>query len=148
MFTCGQTIVANTISLTDKAGILARHLHRRTLIWDNLYCNDYRAGCFTGPWTGRVEAEPVLLNGTGLVKADKLLLQLMTGQDRQMLLTAAGVPEAFAAVESCFWHPVFSNQSVPIYQHDTDAMLAALEHLLWKWKGPPWPVNGTRICLA
>ena len=137
VFTCGQTIVANTVSLTDKAGILARHLHRRTLIWDNLYCNDYcPRRLFTGPWTGRVEAEPVLLNGTGLVETDKLLLQLMTGQDRQMLLTAAGVPEAFAAVESCFWHPVFSHQSVPVYQHDTDAMLAALEHLLWKWKGP------------
>ena len=74
--------------------------------------------------TGRVEADPVLLNGTGLVETDKLLLQLMAGQDRQMLLAAAGVPEAFAAVESCFWHPVFSDRACPYIGMTQDAMLS------------------------
>jgi len=137
VFTCGHTIVADTISLTDEAGLLARQLHRRTLIWDNFYCNDYcPRRLFTGPWTGRDAADPILLNGTGLPETDKLLLGLMAGQDRQMLLAAADVPAAFTVVESCFWHPVFSGQSMPAYQHDTDAMLAALDHLLWKWKHP------------
>ena len=137
IFTCGQTIVARTISLPDKAGILARQSRHRTVIWDNLYCNDYcPRRLFTGPWTGRNAADPVLLNGTGLPETDKLLLGLMAGQDRLKLFAAAGIPEAFSGVEHCFWHPVFSHQSVPAYQHDTDAMLAALDHLLWKWKSP------------
>ena len=137
VFTCGHAIVANTISMKNNAGILARHLRHRMLIWDNLYCNDYcPRRLFTGPWTGRIAADPVLLNGTGLLETDKFLLALMAGQDRQTLLAAAGVPDMFAVVESCFWHPVFSHQDPPAHQHDTDAMLDALDHLLWTWKSP------------
>lgn len=137
VFTCGRTIVAGHISLQNSAGILARDLQRRRLIWDNLYCNDYcPRRLFTGPWTGRQEDDPVLLNGTGLPETDRLLLGLMAGQDRQKLLVEAGVPAAFAEVEACFWHPVISGQPATTDPFDTAAMLAALDHLLWRWKSP------------
>ena len=137
VITCGRTIVADQISLPDNAGLLAKHLSHRTLIWDNLYCNDYcPRRLFTGPWTGRLQTDPVLLNGTGLIETDKLLLGLMAGQDRQTLLAAAGVPDAFAVVEACFWHPVFSGQALSLPAVDKPAMLAGLEELLWRWKSP------------
>ena len=64
VFTCGVTIVAEKISLPDKAGILADKLRQPLIIWDNLYCNDYcPRRLFTGEWTGRKEADPILLNG-------------------------------------------------------------------------------------
>ena len=54
VFTCGVTIVAEKVSLPDKAGILANKLTRPLIIWDNLYCNDYcPRRLFTGRWTGR-----------------------------------------------------------------------------------------------
>ena len=137
VFTCGRTIVAETISLTDNAGTLARHMRNQLIIWDNLYCNDYcPRRLFTGPWSGRQATDPVLLNGTGLPETDQLILGLMAGRDRQELLSDAGVPDAFSAVQDCFWHPVFSGQPLSAPRYDTQMMLAALDQLLWRWKSP------------
>jgi len=137
VFTCGVTIVAEKISLPDKAGILADKLRQPLIIWDNLYCNDYcPRRLFTGRWTGRKAADPILLNGTGMPETDKLLLGLMAGKDRQTLFTKAGVPAAFALVESCFWHPVFTGQPRAAVEPKPQLVLEALEQLLWQWKGP------------
>ena len=137
VFTCGVTIVAEKISFPDKAGILADKLRQPLIIWDNLYCNDYcPRRLFTGRWTGRKAADPILLNGTGMPETDKLLLGLMAGKDRQTLFTEAGVPTAFALVESCFWHPVFSSQPGAAVEPKPQLVLEALEQLLWQWKGP------------
>ena len=137
VFTCGATIVAEKICLPDKAGILANKLARPLIIWDNLYCNDYcPRRLFTGRWTGRKEADPILLNGTGMPETDKLLLGLMAGQNRKTLFAKAGIPAAFSSVESCFWHPVFSGQPRALAQPEPQRVLGALEQLLWQWKGP------------
>ena len=80
--------------------------------------------------------DPILLNGTGMPETDKLLLGLMAGKDRQTLFTEAGVPAAFALVESCFWHPVFSGQPGAAVEPKPQLVLEALEQLLWQWKGP------------
>ena len=137
VFTCGVNIVAEKISLPKKAGILANKLQRSLIVWDNLYCNDYcPRRLFTGRWTGRKAADPILLNGTGMPETDKLLLGLMAGKDRQTLFTEAGVPAAFALVESCFWHPVFSGQPGAAVEPKPQLVLEALEQLLWQWKGP------------
>lgn len=136
VFTCGVAIVAEQISLPDRAGILADKLRRPLIIWDNLYCNDYcPRRLFTGRWIGRKEADPILLNGTGMLVTDKLLLGLMAGQDRQTLFAKAGIPAAFASVESYFWHPVFSGQKRVAVQPEPQEVLEALEQLLWQWKG-------------
>ena len=136
VFTCGVTIVAEKISLPDKAGILADKLRQPLIIWDNLYCNDYcPRRLFTGEWTGRKEADPILLNGTGMPETDKLLLGLMAGKDRKVLFAKAGVPAAFAHIECCLWHPFFSGQLRAATHPDTQGVLEALEELLWQWKG-------------
>ena len=136
VFTCGVTIVAEKISLPDKAGILADKLRQPLIIWDNLYCNDYcPRRLFTGEWTGRKEADPILLNGTGMPETDKLLLGLMAGKDRKVLFAKAGVPAAFAHIEYCLWHPFFSGQPRAAAQPDPQGVLEALEELLWQWKG-------------
>ena len=137
VFTCGVTIVAEKISLPDKAGILANKLTRPLIIWDNLYCNDYcPRRLFTGRWTGRKKADPILLNGTGMPETDKFLLGLMAGQSRKNLFAKAGIPAAFTSVESYFWHPVFSGQPKTAAQPEPKRVLEALEQLLWQWKGP------------
>jgi len=136
VFTCGVTIVAEKISLPDKAGILADKLRQPLIIWDNLYSNDYcPRRLFTGEWTGRKEVDPILLNGTGMPETDKLLLGLMAGKDRKVLFAKAGVPTAFAHIECCLWHPFFSGQARAAAQPDPQEVLEALEELLWQWKG-------------
>ena len=137
VFTCGVNIVAEKISLPDKAGILANKLRRPLIIWDNLYCNDYcPRRLFTGRWTGRKAEDPILLNGTGMPETDKLLLGLMAGKDRKALFTKAGIPAAFTSVESCFWHPIFSGQPEAAVEFEPQRILEAVEELLWHWKGP------------
>ena len=137
VFTCGVDIVAEKISLPNNAGILANKLQRPLIVWDNLYCNDYcPRRLFTGRWTGRKAADPILLNGTGMPETDKLLLGLMAGEDRRTLFSKAGVPESFALIESYFWHPVFSSQPRAAAEPRAKLVLEALEQLLWQWKGP------------
>ena len=137
VFTCGMSIVAEKISLPKEAGVLANKLQRPLIIWDNLYCNDYcPRRLFTGRWTGRKAADPILLNGTGMPETDKLLLGLMAGKDRQTLFIEAGVPTAFTPVESYFWHPTFSGQPRAAVETEPTLVLEALERLLWQWKGP------------
>ena len=137
VFTCGVTVVAEQISLPNKAGILAQKLRRPLVIWDNFYCNDYcPRRMFTGRWTGRKETDPILLNGTGMPETDTLLLGLMAGQNRQTLFAKAGIPAAFSLVEGWFWHPVFSGKPRETVQPELQVALEALEDLLWKWKGP------------
>ena len=135
---CGKTIIAKEVNLHGQAGQIGNMLARPVVIWDNLYCNDYcPRRLFLAPYDGRDEADPILLNGTGLYHTDKLLLSLMAGTDQKKALTEAGVPEAIEPLLPFFGLPVFSSQTPPeMPDYSTDAALEALEILLWQWKSP------------
>ena len=69
---CGNDIVAHRIG-GDASGHIA---DSRMLIWDNFYANDYcPRRLFFGPWRRPAEASNILLNPTGLIETDKLLIQ-------------------------------------------------------------------------
>ncbi len=141
VFICGKTIVAQQIALPDNAGILPRHLKSPAVIWDNLYCNDYcPRRLFTGPFEGRQSNDPIMLNGTGLVKTDEILLSLMSGEDRKTVLQKAGVPGAFDRLSAFFWHPVFSSmptdqtRTEPLSDLHVSDLIEHIDQLLWQWK--------------
>lgn len=88
-----------------------------------------------------------MLNPTGMVETDCLLLALMrAGPDRAVWRQAIvdhGVPEEFFAVAAYFDLPPDSGQSPEAILSEaepTDSMveesLAALDGLLWRWKSP------------
>ncbi len=140
---CGHDVVAQTITTDDFSRYADFSLHR-IIAWDNLYANDYcPRRLFTGPWVGRDGLRDVMLNPTGMIHTDCLLLALTSSAGkaaRRHVLSAHGVPECFAALEHYAWLPPFgavAGRADPAEAVLFDAeQAAALEHLLWRWKTP------------
>ena len=140
---CGDDIVAPC-----PAGDAGGHLDRAALIiWDNFYANDYcPRRLFLGPWR-MADTPNLLLNPTGMIETDLLLLQLMAGgRDhagrgtkaganawRQVMITAS-VPAAFFDIAAYFDAPY--GFAAEFEMPSSETALAALETLLWGWKSP------------
>ena len=147
VLTCGSHIVAPSAALADTGIVRAGIDPRRLVVWDNLYANDYcPRRLFLGPWKGREEAGSIMLNPTGMVETDCLLLALTrAGPDRaawRRTLVEHGVPEEFLAVAAYFDLPPDPGQPPEAGLPDTgfpgtgaEGLLAALDTLLWRWKG-------------
>lgn len=140
---CGSDIVSRVVQSGDL--ILAPDDNtRRTILWDNLYANDYcPRRLFVGPWSGRDDdLHDVWLNGTGLLATDSLLLSLMqAGMQRRPMhevFREHGVPEVFDHIAPAFCHPVTNDRlDEPVETLEpTDEILAAIDELLWRWKTP------------
>ena len=118
---------------------------QKIIVWDNLYANDYcPRRLFLGPWSGRGTAGSVLLNPTGMVHTDCLLLDIMAATIRQQaansawrtVLEAHQVPEQFYAIAEYFCHPVFNSRQWQSNDSASQEQFDAIEHLLWRWKTP------------
>ncbi|MFK8081253.1 MAG: beta-N-acetylglucosaminidase domain-containing protein [Granulosicoccus sp.] len=161
---CGSDVVARVLNTesanalrvvdTKMAAPVAKH---RVIFWDNLYANDYcPRRLFIGPWRHRSPLQDVLLNPTGMVHTDCLLLELMaeclryssdgatepgrTNSSWESVLLRHDVPQAFKHIAPFFYHPHFNNIEVtdnPVMKNiDSQEALSALEHCLWQWKTP------------
>ena len=141
---CGSDVVARQAATESLMQLVSSASHELVL-WDNLYANDYcPRRLFVGPWTGRDPSSSVLLNPTGLVHTDCLLLDIMAAcQSEAETLTVwretmhrHGVPDSFLAIAEFFWHPVFNDQQDQQDLHIDASMLSAIEECLWRWKTP------------
>lgn len=121
----------------------------RIVLWDNLYANDYcPRRFFVGPWQGRGEVGDVLLNPTGMIYTDSLLLDLMAAHSGlidnsveaidawRTVLIKHGVPDSFFELAPYFYHPVFNNHTEPSLPIASNSTFNAIEHCLWRWKTP------------
>jgi len=144
VFHCGSHIVAQTVELSDCLRY-AEGMRNRIVIWDNLYANDYcPRRLYVGAWTGRETLADVLLNPTGYIETDLLLLDIMAlagdchGNPTtwEQVLLSHGVPEEFFSVAEYFDLPPFNSDSSTTKPVPTAAMFDALEVLLWRWKTP------------
>ena len=129
---CGNDIVAHRIG-GDASGHIA---DSRMLIWDNFYANDYcPRRLFIGPWRRPSGASNILLNLTGLIETDKLLLEVMLigdVDDKWRDLLGQHVPPAFFTVAYYFDAPYgFTPKFAP---PPVEVALAAVDQLLWQWK--------------
>ena len=140
---CGDDIVAPR-PFGDACGYLDP---ASTIIWDNFYANDYcPRRLFLGPW--RSASMPnIMLNPTGIIETDLLLLGLMAGARDQAgrgsdagktywreVIQKAAVPDPFFDIAAYFDAPYgFATEfELPSVKN----ALAALEILLWRWKSP------------
>ncbi|MFK7861437.1 MAG: beta-N-acetylglucosaminidase domain-containing protein [Granulosicoccus sp.] len=161
---CGSDVVAHTLDAdafnalrTTTAECSNPLLKHRVIIWDNLYANDYcPRRLFVGPWERRSAIRDVLLNPTGLVNTDCLLLELMAIEIQQesqpeserqspaLLWQAAlgrhGIPDVFTLLAPYFYHPHFNtvecDKQITTNCIDNDEVRTAIEHCLWRWKTP------------
>jgi protein O-GlcNAcase/histone acetyltransferase len=140
---CGDDIVAPR-PFGDAGGYLDP---ASTIIWDNFYANDYcPRRLFLGPW--RSASMPnIMLNPTGIIETDLLLLGLMAGARDQAgrgsdvgktywreVMQKAAVPDPFIDIAAYFDAPYGFATEFELPSVKT--ALAALDILLWRWKSP------------
>ena len=157
IYLCGSTIVARSLRMSD---FLAHAPDRRNsvIVWDNRYANDYcPRRLYVGPWNGRDKISNIMLNPTGMIETDLLLLEIMKNCQENPLdvqsawrssLASHGIPDEFLAIANFFNEPVYTGDTLSTLQSagtlclDTqadsniDKQLAAIETLLWQWKSP------------
>ena len=158
---CGTDVVVREVRRAD-CRLPGDAPARETILWDNLYANDYcPRRLFVGPWCGRADVDDVLLNATGWPETDRLQLALMAagladdaaGADAaareasaRAVRAAHGVPAAFERVAPAFRHPATNDRlgAPPPELGATAEALETLDELLWRWKTPlsrewyPW----------
>lgn len=153
VFLCGSNIVTKIVKPADFR-LFAADLKNRIITWDNLYANDYcPRRLFVGPWIGRQAVSDIMLNPTGLIETDLLLLDMMhacgeveatndTGNTSgttdawQAVMVANGVPDEFFCVAPYFNQPPFYSDDPAVAVDSQRTLLEALDVLLWKWKSP------------
>ena len=141
VFHCGSHIVTGADPLSDANTAAATGFRQRLIFWDNFFCNDYcPRRLFLGPHTGRSQVAEMMLNGTGMIETDLLLLDVMAaGEDQQAWRTALaenGVPDEIHDLAAWFGAPVMANDTSGTHPEATSATFDAIERLLWRWKTP------------
>ena len=142
VFYCGKYIVSKNFS--TKYNIVKKWISRRKIIyWDNFYANDYcPKRIFIGPWLNTNLIKKSMINGTGLINTDLLILDIVkkTGGKKnkdqiwKKILIDNGMPPIFFKVKSHFLSPNFTNQKAIKNIKNSDTIIKELDFLLWKWK--------------
>ena len=138
---CGKNVVAKTYKNYEK---IKKTLSNQIIIWDNFYANDYcPRRFFIGPTIGRENLKNILINLTGLIRTDLLILDIfgksiigkVSENKWEHILFNHSVPEKFFKIKKYFLKPDFglnpSTQSLNIKKEDIEI----IDYLLWKWKG-------------
>ncbi|MDA9816937.1 protein O-GlcNAcase [Alphaproteobacteria bacterium] len=141
IFYCGKDVVARTYKNYEK---IKKILSNEIIIWDNFYANDYcPRRFFIGPTKGRENLKNILINPTGLIRTDLLILDIFGKSIKEKvsknkwenILNNHNVPKKFFKIKKYFLIPDFglnpSTQSHNIKKKDIEI----IDYLLWKWKG-------------
>ena len=139
VFYCGKNVVAKTYKNYQK---IKKILSNQIIIWDNFYANDYcPRRFFIGPTLGRENLKNIMVNPTGLIKTDLLVLDIfgksivgkLSKIEWENILNIHNVPNAFLKIKKYFLKPDFglnpSTQSLNIKKEDIEI----IDFLLWKW---------------
>ena len=141
LFYCGKNVVSK--NLTNYLAI-KNILHNRVILWDNYYANDYcPRRLFIGPYLGRKRVQDIMINPTGLVETDTLILDIIANNfcgknnlnEWEKILNNHGVPKQFIKIKKFFLKPDFGPNPVLKKISVGDKDFEAIEYLLWKWKG-------------
>ncbi|MDA9148561.1 protein O-GlcNAcase [Alphaproteobacteria bacterium] len=139
VFYCGKNVVAKTYKNYQK---IKKILSNNIIFWDNFYANDYcPRRLFIGPTLGRENVKNIMINPTGLIKTDLLVLDIfgksivtkLSKIEWENILNIHNVPEKFFKIKKYFLRPDFglnpSTQSLNIKKEDIEI----IDFLLWKW---------------
>ena len=141
IFYCGENVVTRKYKNFEK---IKKNLSNEIIVWDNFYANDYcPRRFFIGPTLGRKSLKNILVNPTGLIRTDLLILDIfgksITGKiskkEWENILISHNVPEKFFKIKKYFLKPDFGFNSTPQSLNIKKEDVKILDYLLWKWKG-------------
>ena len=141
VFYCGKNVVSKTLTNYSK---IRKVLCNKIVYWDNYYANDYcPRRFFIGPYIGRKKLNNVMVNPTGLIKTDLLILDIVANNLNDKVFTNKwkkilenhGVPFVFHTIKQYLLKPDFGSNPL-LHSFDVKTKhIEALDFLLWKWKG-------------
>lgn len=142
LFYCGKYIVSKCFNTNSK--IINEAISKDEIIfWDNFYANDYcPKRLILGPYKNKKLLENTMINGTGLVQTDMLILQIVNKTSKKKnklkiwkkILHISGVPKNFYKVKDFFLSPNFTNETKQKPIKTNKNIYKHLDVLLWKWK--------------
>ena len=140
VFYCGVNVVSE---LLTKHSEIKNVLPNKVVYWDNYYTNDYcPRRFFIGPYLGREGLNNFMINPTGLINTDLLILDIIANtfnkkeptKDWLEILHNHGVPLIFDKIKLFFSKPDFGSKPSLTPYKVTSEHFEALEFLLWSWK--------------
>ena len=141
VFYCGKNVVSKNLT---KYKQIKKTLRNRIIFWDNYYANDYcPRRLFVGPYYGRQNINDIMINPTGLIYTDLLLLDIIANnfnrkssvKEWEKILVMHGVPKPFTKVKKYFLKPDFGPNPTVRKTKVKISDLETLDFLLWQWKG-------------
>ena len=141
VFFTGKYIVSKTFS-SNKQIILQKIKENKIINWDNYYANDYcPKKLFIGPWENKNLIEKSMINGTGMIETDKLILEIVNKTAIknnfliwQKILVKHNVPDIFFNICHHFLKPSFTfEKKIKTFKYSENTY-KALDILLWQWK--------------
>ena len=141
VFFTGKYIVSKTFS-SNKQIILQKIKENKIINWDNYYANDYcPKKLFIGPWENKNLIEKSMINGTGMIETDKLILEIVnkTAIKNNFLLWKEiliknNIPSVFFNICHHFLSPGFTfEKKIKTFKY-SESTYKALDFLLWQWK--------------
>ncbi len=140
VFYCGKNVVSKTLF---KYSYIKKLFKNKIIFWDNYYANDYcPRRLFIGPYIGRTMIENIMINPTGLINTDLLILDIIRNtqnekssiNDWYKILNDHGVPKNFEHIKQFFFKPSFTSENLPPFPEINKDIFSAIDFLLWKWK--------------
>ena len=144
MFYCGDHIVSQNIN-NKSISKVSKIIPAKIIIWDNFYANDYcPRKLFLGPLTGRSTINNLMINPTGMIETDLLIIDIVQATKNrekdihiwESILKKHNVPFVFKNISMFFLKPYFEPKHIAHEFTVTDKTFESLETLLWKWKSP------------
>jgi len=141
VFFTGKYIVSKNFSSNQQI-ILKKIKENKIVNWDNYYANDYcPKKLFVGPWKNENLIEKSMINGTGMIETDKLILEIVnkTAQKNNFLLWKEvlikhNIPEIFFNIYHHFLSPSLTFEKTIKPFKNSEETYKSLDILLWEWK--------------
>lgn len=143
-FYTGKNIVSKSIN-NNSIKKISKILSPNLVIWDNFYSNDYcPRRIFLGPFVGRAGIENIMINPTGLIETDLLILDIIKVtknslkpfEEWKKILKKHNVPVQFFDICKYFLKPDFGGSPVLNKVETSKKILLSLDYLIWNWKSP------------
>ncbi len=144
IFYCGKYIVNNRFETNIKT-IIEKKENNEVIFWDNYYANDYcPKKLILGPWMIDEKIKKVMLNLTGMIETDLLLIEIASKckfsnnkiKIWKKVLKMNKVPEEFLAIYKFFEKPNLSSDKKIVKLKIDKNLFNKIDKLLWKWKTP------------
>ena len=141
VFFTGKYIVSKNFNSSQKI-LLQKIKENKIVNWDNFYANDYCPNkLFIGPWKNQNLIDKSMINGTGMIETDKLIIEIVNktafknnNSLWKNILLKNNVPSIFFTICEYFMSPSFTfEHKIKQFKHSEETY-EALDFLLWRWK--------------